>query len=131
MKLYHFTSARHAAQITEDGYITTTESNLSARREHAGPDVVWLTSNPSPASHTWWHVPPGMRTEDKTAFRFTVDVPKTQAVKWKTWGARHGIDPKWAAILATAGGSSSWYVLERQIRENEWTEITDTRAVEI
>jgi hypothetical protein len=53
MRLYHFTSSHHWPAIQTTGILTVTESNISERRSHAGPDVVWLTDDPRPESHRW------------------------------------------------------------------------------
>jgi hypothetical protein len=126
--LYHFTSASyHLPKILAAGYLKVVESNLSRTREHAGPDVVWLTSSPDPAASRWWVVP-GARSVDKAQIRITVDVPKRDVTKWRTWAARRGIDPRWARTLAEAGGSGSWYVIERPVPAAEWTEIINART---
>jgi len=50
MILYHFTCLEHLDRIKADGFLKTVESNLSGRRTNAGPDVVWLTSDPAPTA---------------------------------------------------------------------------------
>jgi hypothetical protein len=129
MRLYHFTSAYHLPKILTAGYLKVVESNLSRTREHAGPDVVWLTSNADAAGNNWWQVS-GRRSVDKAEIRFTVDVPKRDAAKWREWAARRGIDPRWAHTLMEAGGSGAWYVTERPIQASEWAEILNTRTGE-
>jgi hypothetical protein len=117
MILYHFTSTTHLADIVQDEYLATTESNVSRSRPHAGPDVVWLTSNPDPGAHIGWG---GGSIVNKRAVQFTVDVPKAEVHRWRNWGARRGIDPKWMRGLAAAGGSNSWWVVERPVPASEW-----------
>jgi hypothetical protein len=34
--------------------------------------------------------------------------------------ARRGIDPAWIRELARAGGSETWYVVERPVPATEW-----------
>ena len=122
MKLYHFASAGRLAQIMDDGYLKVTESNMSRTREHAGPDVVWLTSDPDPSAQPWKSGAP----VDKTAVRFTVDVPKREAQRWRGWATRRGIDPRWLKNIAASGGSGRWYVIERPVPRAEWIEIVHT-----
>ena len=129
MILYHFTSPEHLPKILEAGYLKVTESNLSRTRTHAGPDVVWLTRNPEAAANNWWQVS-GRRSVDKVGIRFTVDVPKREAVRWWEWARRRGIDPGWARTLAEVGGSGSWYVIERTVPAAEWTGIINARTAE-
>jgi hypothetical protein len=125
MILYHFTSATHLPRILADGYLKVAESNMSRTREHAGPDVVWLTRNPDGAVQGW----KDGSAANKTEIRFTVDVPGREAHRWTEWSARRGIDPKWAQAL-TLPGFSSWYVVERPVPVSEWVGILDTRTGE-
>ena len=127
MILYHFTSTHHLPKILEDGRLKVTESNLSRTRVHAGPDVVWLTSDPMPASQEW----AGGSQVDKAEIRFTVRVPAQQAGKWRKWARAHGIDPGWARALTVAGDSGSWYVIERAVPAAEWAEIANMRTGEL
>lgn len=53
MKLYHFTSSTHWREIKASGLLKVTESNVSMKRVHAGPDVVWLTDDPRPSEQLW------------------------------------------------------------------------------
>jgi len=105
VRLYHFTSRQHLARIEATGVLTVTESNMSQRREHAGPDVVWLTSNRAPDVHSGWKVGSAV---DKTAVRITVEVPKRVAHRWRDWARSRGIDSEWMRSLASVGGSGSW-----------------------
>jgi len=40
--------------------------------------------------------------------------------------ARRGIDPAWIRELARAGGSETWYVVERPVPATEWLRSFDT-----
>ena len=122
MRLYHFTSTAHLPRILADGFLKVVESNMSRTREHAGPDVVWLTSRSEPAAHRGWA---GGSAVDKTAIRFTVDIPDRDVHRWSEWARRRGIDQKWMRALASTGGSASWYVVERVVSAGEWIEIMD------
>jgi hypothetical protein len=127
MILYHFTSTWHLPRTAEDGYIDVTESNLSGTREHAGPDVVWLTKSPTVAGTTFL-LGSGV---DKTEIRITVDVPGLEAHKWRKWAYRRNIHPRWAAGLAAAGGSTPWYVVERPVAATEWVNVTNMHSGEL
>lgn len=120
MILYHFTSSVHVPLILADGYLKTVESNISARREHAGPDVVWLTTDGDPERHHGWQE---WSPVDKLAVRFTVDIPKRDAHRWHEWAGRYGIDPAWRRALAAVGGSGTWRVVTRPIPAAEWVTI--------
>lgn len=121
MKLYHYTSRVHLAQIGLDGFLRVTESNISPTERLAGPNVVWLTS-----SHDWdkqsWMVGSAV---DKTEVRFTVEVPHRDVSWWPEWSARHEIDIDWYDSLNEAGGGNAerWYVCERPIFKVEWLEV--------
>jgi hypothetical protein len=119
MKLYHFTCVEHLASIQRDDLIITTESNVSFEREHAGPDVVWLSSDPGrPPRDSWTHG----SYYDKTRIRITVDVP--DAVKWaRTRDVER--DARRGLILAGGGTHDDWYVVERAITVDEFIEIAD------
>ncbi|WP_158305633.1 MULTISPECIES: GNAT family N-acetyltransferase [unclassified Nocardioides] len=121
MKLYHYTSPDHLPLIVEAGYLKLVESNISRSREHAGPDVVWLTSSPTPAAG---HGLSGSRN-DKKRVRFTVDVDRRSVQKWRAWAKARGIASDWMNELARAGGSGTWWVSERPIESSQWIEILD------
>lgn len=122
--LYHFTARAHLDSILADGFLDVTESNVSMRREHAGPDVVWLTTNPDPSAHDHG-LTARMNGVSKKAIRFAVKVDRRAAHKWRDWATRHGIDRGWLTTLAKVGGSSTWRVVERPIPASQWIEIWD------
>jgi hypothetical protein len=126
VRLYHYTSRRHLPLILRDGFLRPTESNVSANREHAGPDVVWLLDRPladAPGSH-------GLNgaSVDKTEVRFTVDLPPRVATRWLDWRHQKGMDPMWrATIIRTGGGLAAakrWYVVPRAIPREEWADVS-------
>lgn len=120
MRLYHYTSLMHWRSIKRDGYIDVTESNVDILRDHAGPDVVWLTNE------SYDSTPPMLASiVDKTAVRILVEVPDDEVHRADTWMLEHGADPEWIAILERAGGSSAttWYVVERPIHHDEWYDV--------
>jgi len=119
--LYHFTSELHLPLILEGGSLYTTESNISLRKPHAGPDVVWLTTHQAAdARHGLHH-----SFVDKTRIRFTVSFRARDVHKWRPWARSHGVDPRWLDALAVSGGSSSWRVCTHPIDECDWVEIRD------
>jgi hypothetical protein len=132
--LYHYTCIELWPLIAESGRLNTTESNLSMHREHAGPDVVWLTTD-SDCQHdhgltrgdetpapdiTWQH---GVYT-DKTRVRITVELPNREVHKWCEWAIKRGIDPKWLQGITT-GGAGTWRVVEKPIPMARWVEVID------
>lgn len=126
-RLYHFTTTLHLSSILDEGVLRTTESNVSLRRTHAGPDVVWLTSNPTCRPMKEW----GRNgLADKGAVRFTVDVPASEVHRWHDWAKRRGMSEQTIAALAEVGGSRSWWVIERPIPGDEWAEVIFTATGE-
>jgi hypothetical protein len=119
--LYHFTSLERLPEIKAADRLTTTESNLSNHHEHAGPDVVWLTSDADIDADEQ-----GLAgtAEDKTAVRITVDVPDSEVQPWLVWSRKRGITPGWALFLEEGRRASSWYVVQRTIPASEWVDIS-------
>jgi len=117
--LYHFTAATssHLGKILREGLIRTTESNISLTREHAGPDVVWLTSNPDPEANTGWAN--GVR---KVTARLRVEVD--DAAHWPEWAAAHGCSRDCYDSLGAAGDPEEWWVRERPVRASKVVELT-------
>jgi hypothetical protein len=78
--LYHYTSIERWRPIADSGLLNTTESNLSMHRAHAGPAVVWLTTDPD-CRHGH-----GLRKSldgtDKTRVRIAVELPNRDVHKW-------------------------------------------------
>ena len=107
--LYHFTAptTSHLGSILRDGIIRPTESNLSID-ETAGPDVVWLTSNPDPEANAGWAT-----GRLKTAARLTVEIQDAQ--HWPTWSRAHVTDEVYD-VLASVGDPEEWWISERPIR---------------
>ena len=125
MRLYHFTApaARsHLGSILREGWIRTTESNVSLEREHAGPDVVWLTTDGAPEAHAGWAVGlPGPIDGAKTWARLTVDV--NDAVPWKDFATQHAMKRRDREALTAFGDGDSWWVALRPIPRKEWAEL--------
>jgi hypothetical protein len=120
MILSHFTSAYHLHAIATDGYLKVTESNISLLREHAGPDVVWLTDNTEPTSQCWARG----SVVDKTGVRFIVNVPDEDVYPWRTWAFDQGIDQfTFDALAQTGGDSDRWFVVTRPIPVTEWVDV--------
>jgi hypothetical protein len=115
MQLYHYTYFEWAMLIQQQGIIKTTESNLSLTREHAGPDVVWLTAADSWEPQGWME-----RMEVKTGVRFIVDVPDDEVWKWEHFAIRYNMRRRYVeALKATDSNWRSWYVLPRPITAGE------------
>jgi hypothetical protein len=123
--LYHFTIPSrdgHLGSILRDGEIRTTESNCSFKREHAGPDVVWLLDVPTAALADH-----GLGDDQglyaKRLGRVTVEVP--DAMRWSSFCIRHRVSRGTMTALAASGGwgSKAWWVLERPIPHSEWVAV--------
>ncbi|WP_427129319.1 hypothetical protein [Pseudarthrobacter sp. S9] len=127
MILYHFTSTTHLPRILESGYLKTVESNVSLKREHAGPDVVWLTTK---TSADGGHGLQGSAV-DKTAIRFTVDLDKRAVHKWKEWAKRQGSNEQVMDTLSRAGGSASWRLTTSQVPLEQWVEVRNMATGEV
>lgn len=117
--LYHFTSRRHLPHILADGFLRTTESNVSIRGEHAGPDVVWLTDTPTAeAGH-------GLigSVVDKREVRIEV---RTRGMAWADFDREYPCD--WRETFVARGGGESaarhWYVVPRRISSSEWVNVS-------
>lgn len=128
IRVYHYTSTEHLPRILDDGFLKTVESNVSFKREHAGPDVVWLSTNSDPGDDTL-----GLQSDhhDKLAVRFTVELPKRLVHKWREWALAHGSHPNTIETLVRTGeNASSWRVCERPVPRSEWVEILNRRTGE-
>lgn len=92
--------------------------------EHVGPDVVWLTKDPTPVQ-PWAHTERNLPIEwQKSEVLITVDVPVEDAHKWSTWAFEQGISKMWYDALDSDDGSAeNWFVVERPIPMEEWTAI--------
>jgi len=119
VQLYHFTSTLHLPLIERDGFIRTTESNVSFLRPNAGPAVVWLMDSPDAdgADHGL-----GGSIVDKKAVRITV---RAHAERWADWYKRqpNGDAITFASMIRTGGGpeaASHWWVAEQPIPRDQW-----------
>jgi len=134
-RLYHYTSIEHLPLIVASGKLLTTESKVSETREHAGPDVVWLTSDPECAhGHGIGKSADGI---DKSRIRFTVDVPNREVQRWKAWALGHGMDRAWlktftesAAQSGQSDGAGTWWVAERPVLSTRWVSVVDRQTGE-
>lgn len=128
MILYHYTSPDHLPLILRSGLIKVTESNLSMTRAHAGPDVVWLTTDADPEHMEWTEG----TINDKQRIRIAVDVPRRAAQPWSDWAARQGMNPQWKQALIKSGGKGwrRWHVVQRPILASEWRGILDRHTGE-
>uniref|UniRef100_UPI003F989500 hypothetical protein n=1 Tax=Mycobacterium sp. TaxID=1785 RepID=UPI003F989500 len=122
-RLYHYTSIERWELIEAAGHLRRTESNMSATKEHAGPDVVWLTTDPECAyDHGVAKTQDGT---DKTRVRITVELLNRDVHKWREWVTRRGIAEDWLRGLASVGGSGTWRVTEKPIPSTRWVEVVD------
>ena len=128
-ELYHFTCPYHLPAIFRSGRLLPTESNISAERTHAGPDVVWLTRRPMAQHVSSYDQERGAYwpETDKSRIRITVCVPPGEAQHWPKWSRDQGIAEWFYDALARAGGNDApnWYVVARAIPQAEWLAIDD------
>ena len=98
--------------------------------EHVGPDVVWLTDDPTPCQK--WagleRVPDDLFMYAKDAVIFVVDAPESDTFKWSEWAFDQGISPYWYDCLDNPGDdgtmdSEHWYVTTREIPKAEWNAV--------
>jgi hypothetical protein len=122
--LFHYTSVERWELIKASDRLNTTESNLSKDHAHAGPDVVWLTTDPDAAhDHGLGHSLDGT---DKTRIRIEVQLPNRDVHKWKEWAIKRGISPEWFRALTQAGdGVGTWRVCEKSIPSERWISVVD------
>lgn len=122
--LYHFTAVQHLPSILKSANLKTVESNISPKRTNAGPDVVWLTTEPTA------HLGLGLQhaRADKTEIRFTVRVGAKEAHEWRTWAYRHYSPKRFMDVLAESGGAETWHVIERLIPASDWVEIRNMKT---
>lgn len=121
MELFHFTSEFHLPYILEDGFLKVVESNISPNKRNAGPQVVWTTTNIIRDAQGWEQG----SIVDKTAVRFTLQVPDEDVFWWPTWSRSLSIPDWWYDALDVAGGGGSelWYVVPRPIPRSEWLSV--------
>lgn len=145
--LYHYTCLEHLPKILFSGFLKTTESNVSIERSHAGPDVVWLTTDPdckhghgidqASIVHTARQqgvepTPEMLEQWDKTRIRFTVRLPNNHVHKWLDWSQKFQMNPLWrkAFIKAARGGTGTWRVVEHPVFQDRWVEVIDRHTGE-
>jgi len=121
LKLYHFTSVRHAKEILRSGVIRTTYSDIQP--DGSGPAVVWLTSNPKPKQE-WARSEVPNFLFAKYGIRITVDIPEKEAHRYSEWSRKMGIAPKWFKFYTERDiDFGSWYVVTRAIGRPEWRDV--------
>lgn len=145
--VYHYTCLAHLPRILQAGFIKTTESNVSLERTHAGPNVVWLTTDPdckhghgidgnatyAAAQSRGVELTPELLAQwDKTRIRFTVRMPNNHVHKWRDWSEKFQMNPLWkkAFIKAAGGGVNTWRVVEHPIFQDRWVEVIDRHTGE-
>ena len=92
--------------------------------EHVGPDVVWLTSDPTP-KQAWQSLNDALDIRaQKSQILFVVEVPDEDVKKWSEWAFEQGISKFWYEALDDDDGSAdNWYVVDREIPKAEWVAI--------
>lgn len=92
--------------------------------EHVGPDVVWLTSDPTP-KQAWQSLNEHLDVRaQKSQILFVVEVPDEDMHKWSEWAFEQGISQFWYDALDDDDGSAdNWYVVPREIPKAEWVAI--------
>jgi hypothetical protein len=122
--LYHFTCLEHLGSILSARSLKLVESNIDPIVEHAGPDVVWLTSTGDVKNGHGLEAVRGSSGADKFAVRFTVK-SGPHCERWKDFSSRHGIKSKWFKTLDSTGGGTSflWYVSTTAVPSSDWLEI--------
>jgi len=131
MIFYHYTSEPHLEKIQEEGIIKAGESNVSAIKEHAGPDVVWLFKEPLKGPTPRMLIVPidlkfGTLYLDKSKMQIQVNVSEHEVRRADKFFKKLGADPQWVKSLEDAGQSKKkkWYVIPRDILQSEWENIT-------
>lgn len=127
-RLYHYTSIQRWERIEAAGHLRRTESNLSLTKPHAGPDVVWLTTDPDCAhGHGLPKLAESPDGTDKTRVRITVELVNRDVHKWREWAVRRGIADSWlrGLVEASGGGAGTWRVVEKPIPSTRWIEVVD------
>lgn len=93
--------------------------------DHVGPDVVWLTDDPTPSQH--WQAldaQPGMPYMfRKNIVLFTVEVPDEDLLHWPEWAREQGISEYWYDALDPDKQAEHWYCVPRRILKEEWVSI--------
>ena len=123
--LYHYASIERWKLIEAAGHLRPTESNMSPTKPHAGPDVVWLTTDPECAHGHGLKA--SLDGTDKTRIRITVELVNRDVHKWREWAVRRGIADDWlhGLMSASGGGVGTWRVVEKPIPAARWVEVFD------
>ena len=143
MLLYHHTCQLHLRSIMKDQNITRTESNVAlgapdeTSLQHVGPDVVWLTSQPTVKNEGWNRFvfsADGDRRQKPPAHwqkgRIRVSVSVNYAHRWRQWAKKQGSTPETIKVLHDTGGDSyHWWVSEQDIPIEHWVRIDDTSTM--
>jgi len=122
MRLFHMTSIYHLPIILSSGYLKLTESNISLIpwEEHAGPDVVWLTTSSRPGQG-WADPKPGFEYVDKTRIIFDVEVPDDALHHWWEWAIEHGsTEHHMRALAATGDERNGYHAHGRRTPSDDW-----------
>ena len=123
--LYHFTSISHWPKIWQDGRLALAESNVSRTADHAGPDVVWLTTREAVGRG---EIGLAGSAVDKSRVRFTVEV---SAEKWFDFAGRYAVDRNWRNSLEAGNSPGTWRVTETEVGRDAWVEVRDMKTNQV
>ena len=139
---YHYTTQDHCSEIQDCGVINPVESNVSMKKEHAGPDVVWLFNEPLKIVPRMLYSPLLIGHQEEGTHHPTIEeqqrmftgvwVPKTQieievqldrneVQRADKFLKKHNIESQWMSSLETIGGMklTKQYVIPRAILDTE------------
>ena len=132
MRVYHFTSAERFPRILADGGLRKTESNVSMRIPHAGPDVVWLLDTPDLDGFDHGL---GNARYDKTEIVIEAEVPDKFVRRWLDWAQAQAIEERWLTAMIFSGGgleaAGHWLVSFKAIPIDWWVSVKNNHTGEI
>jgi hypothetical protein len=131
-KYLHYTTRDHLIDIQSDGFLKLVESNVSLETPHAGPDVVWLFSDPL-KSVPKMLLAPLMRGAAWTGYMVSkahveleITLEKSEVTRADKFLKKHGANAEDIKRLEAAGGYKfiKQYVTTERIPVSKITSIT-------